>query len=221
MPFFTIDGTLPFSVYSLPLFSIPTPSHSHYDSSIPSQGIPLSAIPLRCPDSIFDRVQVCTRSGRSDLTRSLDSFHRYQGPADEQRFESLRGSSPHFQKNKVVDHNDVENENENRCDSSTALQFLNKAPKSVTLISAAALQQSAESCSCSPPRSGFGENQMNKKVSISKAGVNDKGRGRYREGVVIDKGRGKYREENMQEHTRSEGFSCETSEADAEVGESQ
>ena len=217
MPFFTIDGTLPFFVYSLPLFSIPTPSHSHYDSSIPSQGIPLSAIPLRCPDSIFDLVQVCTRSGRSDLTRSLDSFHRYQGPADEQRFEPLRGSSPHFQKNKVVAYNDAEIENENRCCSRTALQFMNKAPKSVKLISAA-LQQSAESCSCSPPRSGFGENQMNKKVSISKAGVNDKGRGRYREGVVIDKGRGKYREENMQEHTRSEGFSCETSEADAEVG---
>ena len=208
---------LPSTLYSVPLFSIPTPSHSHYNSPIPSQGIPLSAIPLRCPDSIFDRVQVCTRSGRSDLTRSLDSFHRYQGPADEQRFESLRGSSPHFQKNKVVDQNDVENENENRCDSSTALQFLNKAPKSVTLISAAALQQSAESCSCSPPRSGFRGKQMNKKVSISKAGVNDKGRGRYRAGAVIDKGRGKDREENMQEHTRSEGFSYETSEADAEV----
>ena len=116
-----------------------------------------------------------------------------------------------------MDHNDVENENENRCDSSTALQFLNKAPKSVTLISAAALQQSAESCSCSSPRSGFRGKQMNKKVSISKAGVNDKGRGRYRAGVVIDKGRGKDREKNMQEHTRSEGFSYETSEADADA----
>ena len=185
---------------------------SYYHSYLLSQGIPLSAIPLRYPDSIFDRGQVSTRSVRNDLTRSLDSFHRHQVPAHKQQLEPLRRSSPLNQRNRVLSDFEAENENENEngSDDTAVLRFLRKAPKSVKLISGA-LQQHAESSS--PPRRRSSENESNKKLYISKSGVNANDRGQYGKGRITDKGR----EEKMQRLINSEVFSHENSKADAEV----
>ena len=133
-------------------------------------------------------------------------------PAHKQQLEPLRRSSPLNQRNRVLSDFEAENENENEngSDDTAVLRFLRKAPKSVKLISGA-LQQHAESSS--PPRRRSSENESNKKLYISKSGVNANDRGQYGKGRITDKGR----EEKMQRLINSEVFSHENSKADAEV----